>query len=528
MKNTLQHRNWISRMCLGAASAAPALAAVLALAVITTQPAQAQSFQPLLSFDASNGANPYNMSLVQGLDGNLYGTTFAGGANGLGTVFKVTPTLPATLTTLHSFAGTLVTPADGANPAAGLVLGTDGNFYGTTTEGGANCATYGCGTVFSMTPEGVVTILYSFCQEVSNGNCDDGGGPEGPVIQAFDGNFYGTTLYGGLACIATGCTGGTVFRIPLGGGTLKTLFSLGPATGEEPEAALLQAIDGEFYGTASGTIFGFPFGGPLIPLYNVNATGPLVQAGNGNFYGTVAGALPNNGGAGSMVYSFAAGGPLTPLYSFCSQKSCPDGADPYAGLIQDANGNFYGTTDLGGTNDGGTGNNGLCLEDGELLDGCGTIFEIRANDGTLKTLHSFDGKDGFNGTDGSLPLAGNGLVQATNGIFYGTTFSGGANRVGLGDLRAGTVFSLSLGLAPFVKAVPNFGPVGATITLLGTNLTSPITVTFNGTPATTFTLVSSSEITATVPAGATSGTVEVTTPSSTLPLSSNVKFRVLP
>jgi uncharacterized repeat protein (TIGR03803 family) len=495
------------------------------LAAAITSPAQT-TFNTLVNFDGTNGANPYNIALIQGPDGNLYGTTFAGGQYGLGTVFNVTPT--GNLTTLWSFAGA---PADGANPMAGLVLGTDGNFYGTTSSGGAN----GFGTVFSMPLGGVVSIMYSFC---SLALCADGDSPEAPLIQAADGNFYGTTAYGGTACAPTGCNGGTVFRITsiASGGMLTSLFGLDPVSGQVPEAALVQAPNLDFYGTTTmagsgccGTVFSITsFGqGGLTAIYNFafGATGAdpqaaLSQASNGIFYGTTPLSGANNGGA---VFSITSGGTLATLYSFCSLTSCADGSTPVAGLIQATNGIFYGTTALGGTRNGG-GSHGLCLEDAELVDGCGTIFEIKAT-GQRKTLHNFDGNDGFNGTDGSVPLGGNALVQATNGTFYGTTFSGGPNAEGLGNLRDGTLFSLSVGLAPFVKTLPTAGKVGTAVIILGTDLAGATSVTFNGTEA-VYTVVSPTEITTTVPTGATSGKVEVVTPSGTL--TSNVKFRVAP
>jgi uncharacterized repeat protein (TIGR03803 family) len=210
----------------------------------------------------------------------------------------------------------------------------------------------------------------------------------------------------------------------------------------------------------------------------------LVQATNGNFYGTT-----TDGGAYGLgtVYEITPKGALTTLHNF----DLTDGGDPYAGLVLASNGDFYGTTVDGGAN------------------GDGTIYEITSSM-ALTTLHSFDG------TDGQSPYAG--LVQATNGSFYGATTYGGAN----GD---GTVFSVAVGLGPFVKTVPTAGKVGTAVTILGTNLTGATSVTFNGTAA-TFTVVSQSEITTTVPAGATSGKVQVTTPKSTL--KSNVAFRILP
>jgi len=157
------------------------------------------------------------------------------------------------------------------------------------------------------------------------------------------------------------------------------------------------------------------------------------------------------------------------------------------------------------------------------VDGCGTIFEISTTGGTPTILHNFDGTDGFNGTDGSVPLPGNGLVQATNGTIYGTTFSGGTHREGLGDLRDGTVFSLTVtGLNAFVKTLPLSAKVGAAVKILGTGLTGATSVSFSGTEA-AYTVVSDSEITTTVPAGATSGFVTVNGT-----LASNTEFRVTP
>jgi uncharacterized repeat protein (TIGR03803 family) len=209
----------------------------------------------------------------------------------------------------------------------------------------------------------------------------------------------------------------------------------------------------------------------------------LVQATNGHFYGTT------NEGTGAYfegtVFEITPSGGLTTLHTF----SGAEGGGPYAGLVQATSGNFYGTTYFGGAH------------------GYGSVFTITPS-GKLTTLHSFDR------TDGAYPYAG--LVQATNGDFYGTTDEGGANNYG-------TVFRLAVGLGPFVKTHPTSGTVGAAVKILGTSLTGATGVTFNGTAA-VFKVVSSSEITTAVPTGATTGTVEVTTPKGTL--KSNVAFRV--
>jgi uncharacterized repeat protein (TIGR03803 family) len=406
-----------------------AVAAVALPAQKTAGAPPAPMFTTIYSFDNTDGSSP--QGLVQGTDGNFYGTTTVGGANwscnyGCGTVFKVNPSGIGPLTSLHSFDKT-----DGANPYAGLVQGTDGNLYGTTYTGGANnvCGEYnnqGCGTVFKITPSGKLTTLHNF-------NGTDGSYPEAGLAQGADGNFYGTTNEGGLHCAPYGC--GTIFKITASG-TLTTLHSFGGRDGDYPFAALVQGADGNFYGTTDqggannsngGTIFKITPNGKLTTLHSFDITdgaspvAGLVQATNGNFYGTTF-----SGGAGTAcksdtgcgtVFKITPNGKLTMLYSFCSQRHCTDGYEPLARLAQATNGNFYGTTYTGGANDNCNGY------------GCGTVFKITPN-GKLTTLHSFDG------TDGSW--VGQPLVQDTNGKFYGTA-SGGANNYG-------TVFSLSVGL----------------------------------------------------------------------------------
>jgi uncharacterized repeat protein (TIGR03803 family) len=451
---------------------------MLLLVAATAVALPAQTFTTLHSFNYTDGAQPY-ASLIQATNGNLYGTTETAGANTKGTIFKITPS--GTLTTLHSFDGT-----DGAYPYAGLIQAADGNFYGTTEQGGAS----NDGTIFKFTPGGTLTTLHSF-------NGTDGLYPYAGLVRGANGNFYGTTYYGG----ANGY--GTVFKITPNG-TLTTLHSFNnEMDGEYPYGSLVQATNGKFYGTTSyggasgyGTLFKITPSGTLTTLYNfcvqtncadgANPYGGLVQATNGTLYGTtVYGGAHSNG----AVFKVTTSGTLTILYSFCTQTNCTDGANPYAGLGQATNGNFYGTTGAGGTN-----NNG-------------TVFKITSN-GTLTTMHTFIG------TDGSFPYTG--LVQDTNGTFYGTTLQGGVS-------SEGTVFSLSVGLGPFVKTNPTSGMVGAAVTILGTSLTGSTSVAFNGAAA-TFAVVSASEITTTVPTGATTGTVQVVTPGGTL--KSNVSFTV--
>ncbi len=218
----------------------------------------------------------------------------------------------------------------------------------------------------------------------------------------------------------------------------------------------------------------------------------LIQATNGDLYGTTYGGGAN--GAGT-VFKITLSGLLTTLHNFCSQINCEDGALPNAGLIQATDGDFYGTTVAGGSND------------------YGTVFKITPS-GKLTTLHSFCLQASC--TDGRNPYAE--LLQATNGDFYGTTEKGGTKFLG-------TVFSLSTGLGPFVKTQTTSGKVGAAVKILGSSLTGATSVTFNATAA-TFEVLSNFEIKTTVPAGASTGVVQVVTPSGTL--DSNVVYTVKP
>jgi uncharacterized repeat protein (TIGR03803 family) len=455
---------------------------------------RAQTFTTLHSFKGVDGDYPA-ATLIQATDGSLYGTTLSGGSStactdGCGTIFKITPS--GTLTRLYSFCSQTGC-GDGIGPVGALLQATDGNLYGTTRNGGAN---YG-GTVFRVTPSGILTTLYSFCINIS---CTDGDAPYAALVQATDGSFYGTTSLGG----AYGY--GTIFKIAPSG--LTTLHSFDWTDGANPYAPLVQASDGDFYGTTvngsgfygAGSIFKISLGGTLTTLHSFCSQrrcadgalpyAPLLAASDGNFYGTT---TTDGAHEAGTVFKITASGDLTTLHSFALTE---DGQNPYAGLIEATDGNFYGTIFGGGS---GT----------SCSDGCGAVFIITPQ-GTLTTLHDFDGADGGN------PYGG--LVQDTNGILYGVTEEGGAN----GD---GTVFSLSVGLGPFVKTLPTGGKVGGSIKILGTNLTGATSVTFNGTPA-TFTVEAPSVIKTAVPAGATTGTVQVATPSGTL--SSNVPFRVAP
>jgi uncharacterized repeat protein (TIGR03803 family) len=496
---------------------------IVALFFLATTVTSAQEFTSLYSFgaDLANGAEPEAATLVQGLDGNYYGTTYRGGGGsdtcpvypGCGIAFKITAA--GKLTTLHKFCSQ-ANCADGAFPLGGLILGANGNFYGVTNDGGI----VNWGTFFEITPEGELTTLYAFCAKLG---CPDGISPYGGLVQGTDGNFYGTTEGGGYLK-SGGTPVGTVFKVTPTG-VLTTLYSFGSKTnsngystdGSAPLTTLLLASDGNFYGTTYqggdynyGTVFKITPAGKLTTLHSFEPTteGTNPYAGlveyEGNFYGTA-----NLGGAGDMgtVYEITPAGVVTTLHSFCSSKlpDCADGAYPHGDLLQ-AGGNFYSTAQAGGTH------------------GLGTIFEITPT-GALTTLHDFNEFDGYP-TGGENPMAG--LMQSTSGVFYGTTYLGGnpAYRLSChGQQGCGSIFSLSAGLGPFVQANPSFGKIGGSVNILGNCLGGTTSVTFNGVPA-TFEVISDSYIKAQVPKGATTGMIETVTPSG--PLSSNTPFQILP
>jgi uncharacterized repeat protein (TIGR03803 family) len=462
--------------------------AVLALYVATAIALAAQTLTTLVNFRGANGVCPAWGNPVQGTDGSFYWSAQGGGTStackgGCGTVFKVAR--GGTLTTLHNFSS-----ADGQGPQGALVLATNGDFYGTTVIGGAS----GAGTVFRMTPTGALTTLHSF-----GGSDSDGQDPETGLVQAINGDLYGVTYEGGSIGL------GTAFKItPAGEYTKIHNFCTenNCIDGAQPYGQMIQATNGDLYGTtytgvnatSDGAIFQMTPAGrvvnsyPLGFVYGLFPQGGPIQGTDGNFYGTA-----EDGGAynyGTVFAMTPSSGTVTALHSFDST----DGFYPTDSLVQATDGNLYGTTGAGGTST-------ACNA------GCGTIFKITTG-GTLKTIHNFDSVDGG--------ILYGGLVQGTDGDLYGGTCFGG-------EYGQGTFFRVSMHLSPFVKTLPAAGNVGSKVKILGTNLEGATSVTFNGTVA-VFKVVSASLITTTVPAGATTGTVQVVTPTATL--LSNVPFRV--
>ena len=306
-----------------------------------------------------------------------------------------------TLTTLHSFSG-----PDGSGPQAALVLARNGNLYGTTSIGGANRS----GTVFEITTSGALTTLHNFNEFV----LDDGNDPLGTIIQAADGNLYGTTSRGGIGRF------GSVYRIAPDG-TFKILVSLNyQPIGAIPYAGLTRGSGGLMYGTAthggndgSGTIYEVTPFGQAIKLYDFGGDGAaspvagLVLGNDGNFYGTT-----STGGSFScgIVFRATPGGSVTTLHNFGGQGD--GGCQPYAAMVKGSDGNFYGATSSGGVPSGAN---------------AGLVYKITAS-GVYSVLHI------FNGDDGSAPLGA--LLLSTDGNFYGTTAAGG-------PLAGGTIFKMS-------------------------------------------------------------------------------------
>ena len=383
---------------------------VLLLFALESAGANGQTLTNLYSF--SPGDNFWRSAeLVQGSDGNFYGTTAGGGASNYGSVFRIS--LSGSFSNLYSFGSS---PNDGIHPYCRLVQGSDGNFYGTTMFGGGPD---NAGTVFRISPSGSYTNLYSFvglpCLPIAG------------LAQGGDGGFYGTTLQGGTYGY------GTIFRISPSGNYSNLYSFVGfPNDGESPVAGLVQGSDGDFYGTTeqggtfgNGTVFRISPSGSYSNLYSFGGSSNnadyvvfpaagVVQGTDGNFYGmTYGGGAYGNG----SVFRISPSGDYTNLYSFGSSPS--DGTGPQAGLVQGSDGNFYGTTTFGGTS----------------VFPCGTLFRISPS-GNYTNFYSFVS---YPGNGGGNPQAE--LVQGIDGNFYGTTTFGGI-------FGYGTVFRLSVPLNP--------------------------------------------------------------------------------
>jgi uncharacterized repeat protein (TIGR03803 family) len=399
MDTTKQHANSASGTSLRRLGNALVLILVLGTAVTlraqsTDEPTVA-TYHLLYSFHNSpDGCVPFAGPLVQDASGNLYGTTYSGGAFGYGTVFKVTP--GGTETVLHRFAGP---PSDGGSPQfAGLTLDAAGNVYGTTRGG-----KFGYGVVFKVTATGTESILYNF----TGGR--DGSEPYGGLVRDSIGNLYGATSSGGTF------SAGVVFKLtPSGTESVLHDFKYSSTDGAYPAGNLKQDSSGNLYGTTSsagaffaGTVFEVSPSGSERLLHSFKgypvdgATGGgLLRDASGNLYGvTLYGGRTGDG----IVFKLTTSLTESVLFNFNGGNS---GGNPYYELTEDAAGNLYGATQDGGSGVG-------CPSEG-----CGLLFELSA--GKEIVLHNFT----ISSSDGAYPYGG--VHRDSSGNLYGVLDSGGA------------------------------------------------------------------------------------------------------
>ncbi len=540
-------------------SAAGICALAIVLVVLNTNPLHAQTFKVLFDGTASNTViNPSSRIVTQGRDGAMYFTS-ANGGTFYGTFFKVSSTGSEALLNDVSY-----------YPNGGATLGTDGNYYVVNLDGGpgGNCGFSGCGQLLKITPAGTSTVLHNFT------GLGDGSAPAASPIEASTGIFYGTTPTGGSS------NASTVYTIT-STGTFKTLHTFATSEGQNVYAELVQGTDGNFYGTAQnggangdGTIFKMTPSGTLTVIYNFDTSSNnpccgLVQANDGNFYGTANGGANGSGvifrvtpsGTYTIVYSLDSGngdgtnsaatltlgsdgklygataqtnggnpgtlfsvttsGTYKPLYTFCQSGTCTDGVAPSTPLKQNTSGIFYG-----GAYDGGD------LTCGNSV-GCGVVYSLNLGLAPFAKLAMTSGKEGA-----KIGIFGQGFTTATTVSFGGTEATSvshsGTNYITAtvpADALTGTVtvttgktvlktlqtFKVTPSITTFT---PSSGPVATAVTITGTGLAQTTRVTFNNKQA-TFTVDSDTQVTATVPAGATTGKIAVTTKGGTVTSTTN-------
>jgi uncharacterized repeat protein (TIGR03803 family) len=516
----------------------------------------AQTYSALYEFGGKTGdpRNPqYSGIIAQGRDGELYTTTPDGGSlctGGCGTVFKIAPS--GTLTVVYNFNF----GASGVAPFGGVTLGTDGSFYGTTETNGK----YNYGTVFKVTAGGTLTTLYNFgpCK------CLEGVYPKAAPVQGTDGNYYGTTTF-----LSFGGNEGVVYKItPAGKYTTLHVFST--TSGYNPNDPLIQGTDGNFYGTTAlggktvspacfasnstcGTVFKMTPAGKVTFIYEFDKThgagpiGPVIQGTNGNFYGTT-----SEGGTSGfgVVFKLTSAGVLTVLHNF----NGTDGKTPDAGLVQANDGNFYGVASAGGTLGFGTifkitstgtfkvlynfekthgatpevtlfqHTNGILYGDTDFgdINGGGVFYSLNIGAAEFARLQPTSGKvgssvgifgQGFTGTKAVSFNGVNATPRSVTDTYLTVTVPSGAKTGTVTVVRpSGNLKSLQqFKVTPTISSFsPSSGKVGTIVTINGTGLTQTTKVTF-GVKAATFKFISDSKVTATVPSGATTGKITVTT-----------------
>jgi uncharacterized repeat protein (TIGR03803 family) len=472
--------------------------AVAALAVIGTSGATtaAVSFSVLHNFSGPDGETPA-APLVQGADGFLYGVAAHGGdfavlpPDGGGTAFRVNAS--GTLTTLHRFVG-----PEGAVPNS-LIQGRDGFFYGTATYGGSPLP--GNGTLFRMDAAGAVSVLHVFPYAIGGGSS-----LPGPIVQGADGALYG----GARGEYGTNAIGGYIYRFDPVTGDFRHLHDFVGSDGAFPTGPLFQAADGFFYGTTnqggswnSGVVFKVDAVGhfvllhglsPLYPGEGSQPKGGVIQASDGLFYGTT-----EQGGYGGEIFRMDAAGNFTVIHRFDAYAS--DGSRPTNGLIEGRDGFLYGTAPVGG----------------QPVDAVryGVVYRMDKA-GTVTVVHTFTGPDGTRPTAALAQGADGGLYGSTvvGGAFgLGVLFRVDAGAPAPPPPPPPPPPSPT---APTITSfTPTTGPAATRVTINGTNFNGVTSVKFNAKPATQWFRVSSTKLVARVPAGATTGKISVTNASGT-------------
>ena len=461
------------------------LFSLISVTLLFASIASSQTYKKLYSYPNGEMAWPQIMS--QGRDGNLYSTLYNAGTPTKGTMYLMTT--EGTPSTVYTFCS-LASCADGSYPFGGVTLGFDGDFYGTTQLGGSK----GAGSVFKITPTGALTTLHSFA------NGTDDSAPMYTTVLGKDNNMYGISIgqYVGQY--------GAFFKVT-SAGAFTVLKDFNYTDGATPSLPT-QGTDGNFYGTAQvggdptckcGVVYKATAGGAITVLHafkgypsdGYRPDSVLVQGTDGNFYGTTYQGGAHNQGS---VFKITPAGVFTLLHSFYYGGGTSfDAINPEVGLTLGTDGNFYGVGAAGGTKN------------------AGAIFKITPA-GTESVLYNFCAVSCANGFGPATPL-----VLHTDGKFYGNTN---------GNSLGGSVFySLDMGFKPLIDLVNWTTKVGQTVEILGQGFTGATKVSFNGVSA-TFDNVSDTYMTATVPAGALSGPVTVTTFTSSM--TSNRNFLVTP
>ncbi len=458
---------WLAALVLTLAGAAPCV--------------QAQTYSVISTIQGGTSVqNPLGV-IVQGRDGNMYAVSSNGGTF-YGTIFKFKPS--GTVTVVYDI---------GYFPWGGLTLGTDGQLYGEDSDGGVvgNCGLAASGQVYKVTTAGVLTVLHNFT------GTGEGCNPQGQPIEGANGIFYGTTL---------GPNNGTIYSVT-SGGTFTNLHTFDGTDGSQAYAPLVQGTDGNLYGNTvyggangDGAIFKMTTSGTLTVLHNLDGVSDgsepyygLIQATDGNFYGVA----QAGGTFYGTVFKITPGGVYTVLHTFTDGPL--DGATPSSALMQASDGKLYGVTAGGGTFGG------------------GTIFSLSTSGKNYSVLYNFENTNSTTGYNPASPL-----IENTNGTFYGTTYYGGL----YGSCNCGVIYSFNAGLKAFANLVSTSGAEGAKIGILGQGFGSTTTVAFGGTKAVTVTRSGSTYLTATVPAGALTAAVTVTTGLTVL--TTPQSFRVTP